>query len=117
MWKNEKITELIRRPATAMVAVGVGIAALTACGVEIEENKPATVIEHVDYPANVSFIMAGKVLVPIITPERFGLELKQCDREGDPDADAGGCVTAEVDVSRETYEQYADGDTIVLTDN
>ena len=110
----EKFRQFETSLATKFVACGLGIAALAGCSSpEIEPDKPATVLEHIHHSAYTSFVPAGKgVLVPIYHPERFNLNLWQCNRS--QDADSQGCVTLEIQVSRETYDSYPDGSTIVF---
>lgn len=103
----------VKLPA-AILAGGIGLAALAGCGAEVNDNQPATVEQHIYEPSYTSLIMVGKVLVPMYHPEQFDLKVRQCDRAGDPDADKQGCVTATVDVSKQTWNQYPDGSTIVF---
>ncbi len=101
----------------SLLALGLGLSAasLAGCaGPEITPDRPATVMHHEHHDAYTSFILAGKVLVPIYHPEEFHLDLRQCERQGDPGADAEGCVTVHTDVSQQIYDQYPDGSELTL---
>ena len=114
--ERKSIIERFRRPISAVVGVGLGMAALTACAsAEVKDNYPGTVVEHVYHPSYTSLVMAGKVLIPIHHSEEFDLEIRQCDRTGDEYADAEGCVTAEREVTHETYDAYPNGAVITFT--
>lgn len=114
--ETKTTTERFKRPLVAVVGVGIGLAALTACArAEVEDNRPGTVVQHVFHDSYTSFSMVGKVPLILHHPERYELDVRQCDRSGDDFADAEGCVTAGVDVTKETYDTYADGSQIIFT--
>lgn len=108
--KNAKV------PA-AMLAAALSVSALAGCGndnPEYEWGKPAIVYQHVYHEQYRTYVLVGKVLVPIQHPERFELGMRQCDRPEEAQADAEGCVNVAVDVDRQTYEQTSDGQEIIL---
>lgn len=102
-----------------MAAVGFGLLWLTGCGEpspEIIEGLPATVVEHEYSAPYTTLIMAGKVMVPVYHPAQYDLEVQQCDRMADDRSDGNrdGCIQETVSVSSETYDQYKDGQEIIL---
>ncbi len=112
-----EIRKFIERKAPVIalsLGLGVGGLALAGCSndPEVLKDRPGTVTEHIYHPPYTSFIMAGKV--PIITyhPAEYDLDVRQCDRAADSHADAQGCVTAEIEVSEQTYQQFPDGSQI-----
>ncbi|HSX15753.1 MAG TPA: hypothetical protein VLF40_03095 [Candidatus Saccharimonadales bacterium] len=109
----EKLLEH-KRPALLLIGAAAGFAALAGCdSPTVAENRPAVVEEHVDHPAYTSFILVGKVFVPIFHPETFGLKVKQCGEAGEQNADEHGCVEQELGVDKKVYDRIHDGDTVV----
>lgn len=105
-----------QKTATVLLALGLGSAALVGCGAnaEIKDNVPAKVLGH-DYTAPyTTFIPVGKIIVPQFHPAEYDLEVRQCDRVGDEGADKDGCVTAQVSVDEDTYNDHPDGSEIVF---
>lgn len=104
------------RVPAALLAVGLGTIGLSACGAEVNPDEPATVLEHHHYGAWIQVVRIGKTTSFIPHPERFELKLEQCGHDGEDDSNGAGCITESVDVHHDTYQQFQDGDTIVLSD-
>lgn len=106
-----------RKTVGALLAVGLGVTALAACdsGPGIERDMPGVVVEHDYKPPLTTLMMAGKVPMVITYPEHYYLDIQQCDRAEEKEADVNGCITAWEEVSQETYEQFPDGSEIVFS--
>lgn len=109
-----------RKTMPRAVAAGAGLLmgslALVGCAhyEHVDTTEAATVIQHNHQDAYTSFILAGKVLVPIYHPEQFDLEMRQCGKPEGENVDASGCVNEEVTVTKDQYGQFKDGDTVIL---
>lgn len=96
----------------------IAAGSLTGCHtVEIENDKPATVIAHGYRAPYTSYIWVNKIWIPQSNPAEYKLEVRQCDRAGDKGADADGCVTDNVRVDPAVYYDFKDGDTIIFGNN
>lgn len=87
-------------------------------GPEVTPNKPAKVVQHIydDRDVWTTFISTGKTLIPIthVDPEHFYLQVEQCGHKEFTDKNSDGCGTFDVEVSSDTYQEFADGSTIVF---
>jgi hypothetical protein len=106
----KKSIERIGKGVAGSMLAGLGLFAVSGCGEQIDGSQPATVVDHEFIPAYDSFIYVNKVMVPIYHPAQYMLKLEQCSQ---PQAESK-CVEQTVDVSSSTYDQFHDGDTIVL---
>ena len=68
------------------IAAGLGIVmgstALVGCAhyEHVDTTEASTVVRHDHHDAYTSIVIAGKVLIPIYHPEKFGLEVRQCGK-------------------------------------
>jgi len=106
-----------RAPKIISVTLAAALGLAACSSVEIEAKKPSTVIEHVYHAPYVTFIYSGKTMIPMSHPEQFGLDIQQCGDEEQKHANEDGCVEKEVLVTKATYDQYKDGDTITFDKN
>lgn len=118
----EKFTSITGRVLNRRGLIAVGATAtlaltLSACSsAEIEPETPVTVTSHeYDDPDTwVSFIPAGKTIVPIMhhDPEHFILHLEQCGRTDEPSADENGCLQFAREVAPDEYNDIQDGEVL-----
>lgn len=111
-----------RRLLKPLLAIGLGAVSLTACGESdptVTRGVPAIVREHEHRDAYTTYIpiVTGRVttIMPIFHPERFYLDVEQCGhkefkKEDNPD----GCGIIQVDVNKDVYNNFQDGETIVF---
>lgn len=95
-------------------ALSLGSFALTGCGPEVIPNQPAEVVDREYHESWVQFMYTGKTVMPIVHPEQFHLDVRQCGRYDEEEADQYGCVTAHVDVDEETYNTHNVGSEIIF---
>lgn len=118
---------LKQRSVKTGLAVGLGLTMLVGCGADgpdITPNVAGTVVGHEydDADTWTSFIMAGKVLVPIThhDDEHYYLKVNQCGHpefmEGENGNEAG-CGIFTQEVSKQDYQSYPDGSTITFNEN
>lgn len=107
-----KITGVISAIALSLGTIACG------SGPEFNYGEISTVTEkgYDDPDTWTSFVLVGKVLVPVVhhDPAHWTLKLRQCGHEEITD-DPEGCGDFVKEVSQETYNQYEVGSKIVLT--
>lgn len=103
------------------LALGAGVLALTGCAESEQFNysQPGTVTQHEydDPDTYTTFILVGKVMVPMVhhDPAHYYLDVEQCGHEDQKtDTNPQGCYTFQEEVSEQTYNQFADGASITL---
>lgn len=105
----------------AVTAIGLGSLTLAGCSDEPEilPGRPATVTGHEYHPSFITYVPAGKVLVPIVHPQQFHIDVWQCDRlaEDTEDGNKDGCIGEHMTVTEATYNDYPDGSTIVFEED
>ena len=111
----------VPRTIAAGLGIVMGSTALVGCAhyEYVDTTEPATVIQHDYHPSYTSIIVIsrgkyGTSIIPVFHPEQFGLEVRQCGKPEGENVDASGCINQEVTVTKDQYEQFKDGDTILL---
>lgn len=109
-----KLAERPARLVRGMLIAATGALSLTACAEdpEVLPNQPAVITEHLYDDADDYLVLVGKVPIWQHDEEHFYLRVEQCERVGQRGADERGCVTADVEVSAETYHAYPNGSQI-----
>lgn len=117
----ERKMNTLPRAVAAGVGVLLGLAALTGCAhyEHVDEALPATVTSHDFDPFHVVPVVVprgkgGISVIPIVYPDKYSLELQQCDKPKAENVDERGCVIEKFTVTKNQYEEYKDGDTIIL---
>lgn len=105
--------------SVAVATLGLlGAVGLSGCGATIDRTQAVEVVEHqYDDPDTwTSFIMVGKVMVPMVhhDPERYLLEVSQCGYTNTDGVDEKGCLYSTEEVSESEYTNIKDGDIILL---
>ncbi len=113
-----ELFKLFEKPIRVALALGLGGIVLTGCGEEGPEfvrKQSATVLEHEYHEPYSSLMLVGKVLIPIYHDEEYHFEVRQCAAEATdlPNSDES-CVTAHVEVDKDTYDKYPDGAQVTL---
>ena len=105
----------IRRPVGVVLALGLSAAALSGCGqdrVGIKKNKPAVILKHIYKDSYAQYDPA--IGTTDFVDAQYDFLLRQCGRSGDTGADKQGCVEDTIAVSKETYDKFEDGESIVF---
>ncbi|MCA9346452.1 hypothetical protein KC960_03095 [Candidatus Saccharibacteria bacterium] len=108
------------RILTTAVTAGLGSLGLSACGPkgpEVTPNVPAVVVGHSYDDADNWFMPICArtcILVPQHDDEHFYLDVEQCGHEEFKKNNDEGCGVIDVEVSGDTYMNFADGSTIVF---
>jgi hypothetical protein len=109
----------IKKAATVFLPLGMLLAACGDTGPEVTKGVPAKVVQHAydDRDVWTTIISTGKTVIPVthVDPEHFYLTVEQCGHEEFMDDNSDGCGIFQVEVSQETYSQFADGSTIVFS--
>lgn len=99
----------------------IGASALVGCAhyEHVDKTEPASILAHEYEAAHTSIIViprgkGGISLIPIFHPEQYRLEMQQCDKPQAENVDEYGCVREEIIVSKAQYEQFRDGDVVVI---
>lgn len=114
--------KLNQGPIKAFIGIGVGTFALLGCGesTDVLPNVPARVVSHEydDRDSWITYSRVGKITVPIthVDPEHFYLHINQCGHEEFKDDNSDGCGTFKIEVSKETFTNYQDGETITFSE-
>lgn len=102
-------------------AVGALTLASCASSPEVTPNVPAQVVSHEydDRDVWTSFVMVGRVMVPIthVDPEHFYLTVQQCGHDEFKDENSDGCGQFQVEVNSDTYQVYNDGSNITFSED
>ena len=108
----------LKKAATVFMPLGVLLAACGDNGPSVTKDVPAKVVQHEydDRDVWFTFISTGKSTIPIthVDPEHFYLDVEQCGHKEFMDDNTDGCGIFSVEVTEQTYDQFADGSTIVF---